>query len=106
MECQALIGLGHCNTTNTIQNYENALNIARKMKYRRLESSALIGLGYIWYIVNDNRVKYFLEALNIARETKYKKQECQALIGLGNTLVINQNRNYSEALNIAREIKE
>ncbi len=93
----------------SIENFEKAIELARKIESQEHELKCLRELSITLYFLDDfdNFLSLNEEALEIARRIKHKQEEGRCLFNIGFYYDIKESysqalRHYEEALNIAR----
>jgi lipopolysaccharide biosynthesis regulator YciM len=92
--------------TALIMNYElNALDLSRKIGFKKGEASANVALGnfYEHYQLHVTAVRYYTEALKIREETGDKKGIAQCYVKLA--VIDGKFKNYNKAILLLRKAK-
>jgi len=97
----------------SVENFENAIELARKIESQEHELKCLRELSITLYFLNDfdNFLSLNEESLEIAQRIKHKKEEGRCLFNIGFYYDIKESysqalRHYEEALNIARIVQD
>ncbi|MBE9116539.1 tetratricopeptide repeat protein [Lusitaniella coriacea LEGE 07157] len=94
-DCLCLQGLGNASCwlgkiDEAIEYHQQQLEIARKIKNKKMEASALGGLGFAYSLLEKLKVAthYHQQQLEIAREHDFREEEVLALAHLGRNLCL------------------